>query len=119
MGQPGDEGEQESAAREHVEAGERLGQPELVTARQQQGGAELERRVELCRDGQCDQRVRAGPGEDVGDPQRVEPQWAQRAHHSGERVGIQRGGAEPDGDADLQRLHPGGLGPRASPLAMP
>ncbi len=119
MAESRDEGEQKSSAREHVQAGEGLGQPKLVATRQQQGRAELEGWVELCRGGERDQRVRARPGEDIGDPQRVESQWPQRAHHGRERVRVQGGGAEPDGDANLHLLRPDGLGPRASPWAMP
>ena len=61
VAQAGHEREQQAPPREHVEAGEGLGQPELVAPGQQQGRAELERRVELCGDGQRDQRSGPGP----------------------------------------------------------
>ena len=71
--QPRHEGQEEAATRQAVQRGHRLGQSDQVAPGQQHGGPDLERRAGTRDPGQADQRVRPRAGQDLGQPQRVEP----------------------------------------------
>ena len=100
-GQPGHEGQQEVAARQHVQRRHRLGQPHQVAARQQHGRPDLQPRAGARHPGQPDQRVGAGPRQHLGQPERVEAGPGDPQPQRDHRLGAEALPARADADANL------------------
>ena len=101
MSQARHERDQQATTGQPIERGELLGHPEDVATGKQHRRAQFEPRVVGCSKGQCGQRVERRGGQDLGQPDRVEPQLIEVIDQSGQPRRIAVEGAHADPDADL------------------